>query len=254
MNNREKYKFDDFTLENYRRLLKMAINEGFEFISYQDTTDPDKKEMLWRHDVEFEPDIALEMAEIEHGLGVKATYFFQIHSTYYNLFDEYYRDVFNKIVQLGHYVGLHFDCRYYGIGKEEDLQRYIELDRNYFEEVLKVKINAFSFHNTTPFTQSCLAYEYGGLINVYSSYFKTNYQYCGDSLGYWRFDRLEDVLQDKNVKHLHVLTHDANWSHEVLSPRARLERAFHNKADRLLKRQVDGLHANGMLCPSDSED
>lgn len=253
MTNREKYNFDDFTLDNYRRLVALALEKGFEFISYKDEFVQDRKDILWRHDVEFEPDVALKMAEIESSLGVKATYFFQIHCPYYNIFDSHYTEVFNKIKSLGHNVGLHFDSHYYGIENENQLNDYIQLDKEYFERVLKVKIDTFSFHNTTPFTQSCLEPMYGGLINVYSSHFKKNFNYCGDSLGYWRFDRLEDVLNDESVRHLQVLTHDANWSDEVLSPRKRVHRFVYDHAERLYNEQVCGLMEKDMFCPDDEE-
>lgn len=254
MTNCEKYKFSDFTLDNYRRLIKLALDKGFQFISYADDFADDKKDILWRHDVEFEPDIALKMAEIENVLGVRTTYFFQVHSPFYNLFCGHYRDIFKKINELGHYVGLHFDSHYYGIGEEKQLEEYITLDKEYLEKALNTQIDAFSFHNTTPFTQNCLEYKYAGLINVYSSHFKTKFNYCADSLGYWRFDRLEDVLNDISVKHLQVLIHDANWSEKIMSPRKRIETAFFNHAERLFKAHVNGLHKWGMLCPDDNED
>ena len=99
-----------------------------------------------------------------------------------------------------------------------------------------------------------MAYTYGGLVNVYSSYFKERYNYCGDSLGYWRYNRLEDVLKDEKIQHLQVLTHDANWSEEVLSPRKRFIKAMYTHAERLIAGQVNGLHSKGMLCPDDNED
>ena len=254
MTNREKYHFDDFTLDNYQRLIQLAKERGFHFILHKDEFVPDRKDVIWRHDVEFEPDIALKMARIEHDEGVQATYFFQLHCPYYNVIDSHYREVFHQIKNFGHCVGLHFDSAYWGITDESQLNDYIILDKVYLEKNMDVEIDTFSFHNTTPFTQSCLEYRYGGLINVYSSYFKEHYNYCGDSLGYWRFDRLEDVLNDENVKHLQVLTHDANWSDEVLSPRKRFAKAMHDHADCLIKEHVNGLHKKGMLCPDDNED
>ena len=253
MTNREKYKFGDFTLSNYEHLVALAVKKGFTFISYTDEFDENRKDVLWRHDVEFEPDVALKMAEIEHKYGVKATYFFQMHSPFYNLMDSHYTEVFKKIHSLGHFVGLHFDSHYYGISDEKQLDKYIELDKEYFEAVLGVKINAYSFHNTTPFTQSCVGDKYGGLINVYSSHFKNDFSYCSDSLGYWRFDRLEDVLNDDSVQHLQVLTHDANWTENVLSPRKRVRKFVDAKADRMYNCQVYGLINNGMLCPDDED-
>lgn len=254
MTNREKYKFDYFTLKNYKNLIELGLKQCFEFISYTDTFQERRKDILWRHDVEFEPDIALKMAEIEASLGVKTTYFFQIHSMYYNIFDPHYTDVFNKIHAMGHYVGLHFDSHYYGIENENQLSCFIKLDKDYMEKVLRVNIEAFSFHNTTPFTQSCLENKYAGLINVYSSYFKEKYNYCSDSLGYWRFDVLDELLRDPSVEHLHVLVHDANWSDEVLSPRQRVSKAIQAHADRLIKEQIDGLHKKGLKCIDDNEE
>ena len=147
MTNREKYHFDDFTLDNYRRLIRIALERGFSFIPYTSQKDVLRKEVLWRHDVEFEPDIALKMAEIEYEEGIRATYFFQLHSGHYNLFDRHYSEVFHKIKDLGHYWGLHFDCRYWGIADEKQLDEFITLDRSYMERCLGVGLEVFSFHN-----------------------------------------------------------------------------------------------------------
>ena len=254
MNNREKYRFDDFTFENYRKLIRLAKTKGFQFILHKDEFVLERKDIIWRHDVEFEPDYALRMAQIEHEEGVKATYFFQLHSPYYNVMDPHYREAFHQIKDLGHCVGLHFDSAYWGITDESQLNDYIILDKEYLEKNMKVEIDTFSFHNTTPFTQSCLEYSYGGLINVYSSFFKNHFDYCSDSLGYWRYDRLEDVLNNNAVCHLQVLTHDGNWSDEVLSPRQRLKMFMRHHSERLINKQIDGLHSAGMLCPDDNED
>ena len=254
MTNREKYHFDDFTFENYKGLVRMAVDKSFQFILHKDEFVPERKDVIWRHDVEFEPDLALKMAQIEHNEGVKATYFFQLHSPYYNVMGSHYREVFHQIRNLGHCVGLHFDSAYWGITSEDQLNDFIVLDKEYLEKNMGVEIDTFSFHNTTPFTQSCLAFRYGGLINVYSSYFKEHYNYCSDSLGYWRFDRLEDVLNDDNVQHLQVLTHDANWNDEVLSPRKRFSTVMRDRAEKLIKGQVERLHMMGHLCPDDNED
>ena len=106
MTNREKYKFDDFTFTNYRKLIQLAKAQGFEFILHKDDFKAERKDIIWRHDVEFEPDLALKMAQIEHEEGVQATYFFQLHSGYYNLFDQHYTKVFHDIEALGHHCGL----------------------------------------------------------------------------------------------------------------------------------------------------
>jgi hypothetical protein len=236
MTNREKYKFDYFTIEHYAELVKLAKDQGFQFILHKDKYEEGRKDVIWRHDVEFSPDIALKMAEIEHGLGVQATYFFQTHSEFYNVFEPYFTRVLDRIKELGHHIGLHFDSHYYDIDSAEMLDKYISLDKKYFEEVFNLELDTFSFHNTTPFVLSCKDYQYGGLINVYAECFKKNYQYCADSTGYWRYEILDEVLRDEKVSHLQVLTHDAMWSEEVLSPRKRVRKSIQDNAERVKDR------------------
>lgn len=236
MTNREKYNFDYFTIAHYAELVKLAKDQGFQFILHKDEYVEERKDIIWRHDVEFSPDIALKMAEIEHGLGVQTTYFFQIHSEFYNVFEPYFTCILNRIKELGHHIGLHFDSHYYGINNAEMLDKYISLDRRYFGEVFQLKLDTFSFHNTTPFVLSCRDFQYGGLVNVYAEYFKKNYQYCADSTGYWRYEILDEVLCDEEVRHLQVLTHDAMWSEDVLSPRQRVRTSIQANAERIKAR------------------
>ena len=240
MTNREKYNFDYFTINHYAELVKLAKRQGFSFILHKDNYTSNRKDIIWRHDVEFSPDIALKMAEIENSLGVKATYFFQIHSEFYNVFERYHSDIVNKIKSLGHHIGLHFDSHYYNIQNQPDLDYYIQVDRNYFENVFGIKIDTFSFHNTNPFILSCRNYLYGGLINVYADFFRENYFYCADSTGFWRYEVLDDLLRNPNVNHLQVLTHDAMWSEEVLSPRKRVRNSIQANAERV-KDQYDNI-------------
>ena len=47
---------------------------------------------------------------------------------------------------------------------------------------------------------------------------------------------LDEVLRDKNVRHLQVLTHDAMWSNEVLSPRQRVRTSIQANAERVKER------------------
>jgi hypothetical protein len=52
--------------------------------------------------------------------------------------------------------------------------------------------------------------------------FQSEIGYCSDSNGYWRFDRLYDVIKSKKYKKLQVLTHPEWWQEEVRSPKERV--------------------------------
>lgn len=238
MTNREKYNFDYFTITHYREIVKLAKDMGFQFILHKDEYKPERKDIIWRHDVEFSPDIALKMANIEHDLGVKATYFFQIHSEFYNILERYMSDILYKIKDFGHHIGLHYDSHYYNVNDEETLEKTLRIDKAYFEHVFNLELDTFSFHETTPFILGCQKDSYGGMLNVYSKKIKDRYQYCADSTGFWRYEVLDEVLRDDKVKHLQVLTHDAMWSETVLSPRQRVRKSIQANADRI-KKQYD---------------
>ena len=76
------------------------------------------------------------MAKIENELGISTTYFFQVHSEFYNILERYSSDILLEIKTLGHHIGLHFDSHYYNIQSEDQLNQYITQDKEYFEKSL----------------------------------------------------------------------------------------------------------------------
>lgn len=244
MINENIYKFKDFTLSNYRKILRIAKsnNKQFRFFNQLDNRD---KFYLWRHDLEFSPDIALEMAKMENQEGIKSTYFIQLHSYFYNTFEKEILLAIMNISSLGHQLGLHFNTHFYNIKSENKLDYYIKQDKGILETLLNRKISVFSFHNTNTFLLSCDKEKYGGLINVYSGYFKNEVGYCSDSTGIWRYERLEDRLHENKDNKLQVLIHDAMWQDEVLSPRQRIFKIIDKRAEYLKKNYDDVLKKNG---------
>lgn len=217
--NSEKYQFGDFTLKEYRELLDLA-GRTYKFTSFPQF-DNNKRDILWRHDIDMSPTLALETAKIEAEKGVKATYFILLHSDFYNLLDLQSYNCIKKIIDLGHHIGLHFDPFFYNIDSEGELDEKIIFEKEILEKVFQIGIDVFSFHNNTPFTLSCENDKYGGLINTYSKKFKS-VPYCSDSNGYWRYRRLKNVLEKSEDFNLHILTHEVWWREEVMSPKQKI--------------------------------
>ncbi len=245
MNNKEQFRFDEFTTTNYRTMIQNAKNNNYQFKFFFEQNDIESKVILWRHDVEFSPFIALRMAEIEADEGVKATYFFQLHAEFYNLFEKAISEIVFKIKSYGHDIGLHFDSHYFNATNEKDLEKYLALDTRFFNEIFNMDIKVFSFHNTNDFVLSCENERYAGLLNVYSKYFKEKFSYCADSTGYWRYERLVDVLNNPEIYRLQVLTHDAMWSKETLPPRQRVFLSIDENAQRIKQWYDDTLKKFG---------
>jgi hypothetical protein len=169
--NKTKYYFDDFTLEEYEKLL-ITAKKNFNFCNYK-SIDRSKRSIIWRHDVDFSMHEALNLAKIENEQGVSSTYFLMLHCEFYNLMEKEISDLVKKIIGLGHEIGIHFDSHYYGINDENDLAKHLIFEKRILSEIFHVDVEVFSFHNTTNFTMSCKEWEYGGLINTYAHLVQT---------------------------------------------------------------------------------
>jgi hypothetical protein len=235
MNCYDKYHFRDFTLENYRRLLCIAISNGYTFSDYVLPEVPCHRTIVWRHDVEFSVHRALKMAKIEQELSIKAHYFVQIHSDFYNTFEREIYELFLQIRDLGHYIGLHFDAQFWKIDNLQTLEIALQRDKHILEELLEIQISSFSFHNTTPDLLAFNELYYASMMNVYAKDIMGKYQYCTDSTGIWRYERLEDILRDETITHLQVLTHDGMWQDEPMAPRQRVLRCIEGRAQKTTK-------------------
>ena len=190
------YHFEDFTESNYRRLIKLA-KQNYVFIAYdQYRSDFTEKVVLWRHDIDFSPHRALKLATIEAEEGVKATYFVHLNSSYYNVFEPSVHEKLKQIQALGHDIGIHFDCEFNHVGAEkEKFESGLLQYKKIFEILFEAVPTVFSFHNPTEsILKTYIEDQYAEMINTYNAYLKNSYKYCSDSNGYWRFDRLEDVI------------------------------------------------------------
>lgn len=225
---RLQYHIDDFTVAEYRKILQLA-KQNYQFETF-DKISLTNRFILWRHDCDLSLNRALRLAMIENEESITATYFINPHCEFYNLLEKKQGAIINKILELGHHIGLHFDASFYDIHGENQLDDLVAKEAAWLRSWFGYNIHTFSFHNPTPFLLSCEKDSYGGLLNCYSSFFKDNVAYCSDSNGYWRFRRLRDVLTEAKEDHLQVLTHPGWWQETAMLPRDRVLRCFNGRA------------------------
>jgi len=237
--------YDEFVVERYRSLIDLA-KESYEYISYDDAFTCGKF-VLWRHDCDFSLNRAYRLAIIEKEEGVKATYFVNPHAEFYNILESSQFRIIQRILQMGHDLGLHFDAGFYGVDSENQLHDLVSREASWLESWFGIRPTAFSFHNPTEFLLGCQAERYGGLVNCYSVFFKSEVGYCSDSNGYWRHRRLEDVLGEAKEPRLQVLTHPGWWQEQPMPPRDRIVRCVEGRAMAVLQSYDDALAAAGRL-------
>lgn len=224
----------DFTVTHYRELISLA-KKNYVFSKYGQIPWG-KKFVLWRHDCDFSLNRAFALASIEAEEGITATYFVNPHCEFYNLYEKSQHRLVQKILALGHEIGLHFDTTFYETHNEMMLSDQIRGEAVVIEGLFGVKPSAFSFHNPVAFHLGCEAESYGGLVNCYSRRFKEEVLYCSDSNGYWRFRRLWNVLSDQEDPCLQVLTHPGWWQDKPMPPRQRIFRSVYGRAEAAMGR------------------
>jgi hypothetical protein len=96
----------DFNLTTYKKLLNSLHLQGFLFYTVSDYfSNPDVEEpfVLLRHDVEEKYENALQLAQLQHDLGIKGSYYFRLLPKSGN------EAIIKEIAALGHEIGYHYD-------------------------------------------------------------------------------------------------------------------------------------------------
>lgn len=239
----ERYHFSDFTWLEYEKLL-IAVQKKYPVTSYEDALRREHF-AIWRHDLDMSIPSAYRLAVLEKQHGISGQYFILPHSEFYNLLEKRNTDYIHRIAELGHSIQLHFDSAYYQISSVDQLEQCLAIEKELIREVIGYEVTVFSFHNPSSFDLQCEALHYAGLINTYSSYFKTSVDYCSDSNGYWRHKRLADVLQEAKHPRLQVLTHPEWWQEHVMSPKERVWKSIDERAEYTRDYYCDLLERNG---------
>lgn len=241
------YYIEDFTESNYARLLGIA-KEKYNFIQYEDVYNyrSDEKFILWRHDVDLSIHRSRKLAEIEAKFGVKATYFIQLNSNFYNIFEYELKLLLSDIVNLGHNIGVHFDPMNYQIKDVKSLEYYLSFEKNILKEISGIEPKVFSFHNPNAEILKYENYSYAGMVNTYAKLFKKSIDYCSDSNGYWRHERLEDVLE-KASNNLQVLTHPGWWQEKPMIPYQRVLRCIEHRKEKYVENYNSNLNKLGRI-------
>ncbi len=124
----------DFTLYLYEYLVVAFQKAQYTLGPFQDFLEqPSTKSITLRHDVDRLPANALRMAELEHSLGIRASYYFRVAP------ESWDDEIMRRIAELGHDLGYHYEnlslCR----GNYESAIKNFELDLKRFREISPVK-------------------------------------------------------------------------------------------------------------------
>lgn len=227
--------FNAFSYTVYEKVIK-ALLRSRRNICFRECAegDPQGSYLILRHDIDFSPEAALRMAEIEANLGVKATYFILFSSPYYNLFSEEYVEFPKRLTELGHEVGLHYDVRsmergFHNLNLRDILYKEIDF-LNYLTgtEVKSIAMHNPSLSGVDPFRET-------GFVNAYDDKYTKHISYFSDSCGAWRDNFIEHFQKNTMPMKLQLLIHPIFWASSPSSRWKTLDNFTHRKYNQLLR-------------------
>jgi hypothetical protein len=178
-----------FDLAHYRELLEAAKAGGYRFATFDKRPEPG--DLLLRHDVDLSLEAALELARVEHEVGVRATYFLMTESVFYNLQSPVGVRTLGQLREWGHGVGLHA------------VYPNVELDGR-FDRVI-------AWHNPDP---EYMSEPVAGVVNVMEPPYFDREHYRSDSNQRWRHGCPHEQLARTEFEWLQLLTHPEIWVYE----------------------------------------
>jgi hypothetical protein len=124
----------DFTIFTYRNLLTSLKASGCTFQPFQDfLKNPADRAVILRHDVDERPQNALKIAQAEHRMGIRATYYFRILKISND------PEVITEIARMGHEIGYHYEDLALADGDLESAIRLFAENLAYFRRFYPVQ-------------------------------------------------------------------------------------------------------------------
>jgi hypothetical protein len=198
-----------FNIESYKLLIDMLLqtHSSLRFCDAPNR-DPAGSYFLSRHDVDYSLEHALEMAKVDHDLGVKSTFFILVTSPLYNLRLGCH---LREIALLGHEIGLHYDiaemekCSY-----GRPLLEVLDAQAEFLGFMAGEPIRAIAAHNPSVTGRTSIPGQ-SKYIDAYDPEYFSQEVYASDACVAWRDSGLSLLRSNPKPRLIQIGTHPYCW-------------------------------------------
>lgn len=213
MKNPPQFVLSRLSRELYLDFLDKAKAQGFSFAQFRDFLPgrpaPSSPFILLRHDIDFAPAYALQMAELDHEAGVSSTFFVLVDGQFYNPLQPAVLRQIRQIASLGHEIGLHFSA---ASALDDDIAKEVAIRLEILKAITGGQVQSFSQHDpvnagfvTDALPDGSLCVDVERVIRDY------DLLYVSDSAMMWRKHTFESALAEN--RNLCLLAHPHSWLH-----------------------------------------
>ena len=199
-----------FHKDAYKDMIRVALDSGYKFILFEEKEQAaSDKFCILRHDIDADLKAAYEIALIENEMGVRSTYFLMIRSPLYNLFGRANHAFVEKILSLGHAIGLHYDEGFYP-NTGMSLPELVDMEAKILSTMFKYQIKAVSFHQPGINVRENKI-KIHTLINTYDKQDMEGVFYLSDSNMIWKGETPEMIFKNSLHQKVQILIHPMWW-------------------------------------------
>ncbi|MCS7244456.1 MAG: hypothetical protein RMJ36_06975 [Candidatus Calescibacterium sp.] len=217
-----------FSYSGYKEFLQYAKN--FKIIRLKDFDG--EKAVILRHDIDFDVEAAYKLALIEHELGIRASYFFLVTCYTYNLFSYINRNYVQKIKEMGHEIGLHFDPTVYSYNSFDELKNYVDKEAQILSFLIDEKVESISLHNPSVYNSFPL---FDGYKNAYDPLIFGDDKYISDSSMDFRGKNIYEFIKKSEIHVVQVLLHPFHFTEEGYTN-------YNQIFSKILRRKISIIH------------
>ena len=130
----------DFTLRKYRELLIGLQKRGYKFLTFEQYCEQkmlqSTSETMWivlRHDVDLRAKNSLATAQVEHDLGIVASYYFRVVP------ESNQPEIIRAIAALGHEIGYHYEDMAIANGNAANAYAHFQKQLQYFRQFYPIR-------------------------------------------------------------------------------------------------------------------
>ena len=206
-----------FTHAHYREILRAAASSGYRCAGFGDLAavrGSDGRVCFLRHDCDNDLTAAVAMAEIEAEEAVRSTYFIMLRSAMYNLLAPTNRALIHRILDRGHWLGLHFDESVVAGDRDDHVAAMVDRERRILFAEFGSAVEVVSFHQPGPrvlegrIKLTCL--------NTYDPRDMQGVHYTSDSNLTFRGGEPAALFADGSHRKIQLLIHPEWWAGEAL--------------------------------------
>lgn len=231
-----------FTHASFRALLRSGLAGGFRFAGFAELPSlrqSAEKLCLLRHDCDNDLAAAALLSEIEAEEGVRSTYFVMLRSAMYNLLAPANRALVFRVLDHGHWLGLHFDDSVVAAEPNERVAALVDGERQILFAEFGHTIDAVSFHQ--PGRRILDNRVKLNCLNTYDREDMDGVHYTSDSNLVFRGGDPAALFAAGSHRKMQVLTHPEWWTDEPMPLAKKWDRMLlHNiglMQDSLLQRE-----------------